>query len=374
MKKKKIVITGGHLTPALALIHELKKHDWEIVYFGRKKAMQRDKQVSLESKLIPEMGIQFVSIFTGRFRRHIDLENIISMCKIPVGILHSMYWLMKVKPNVVISFGGYLGLPAVIAAWFLRIPSVIHEQPIVQGLANKLSAPFATRIAVSFPSSAQFYPESKVVLTGNPFQPNLLKVDKKALKKYTKSFKNSKTIYVTTGNQGAKTINKLILDGLPSLLKKYNIVHQIGTTEAQNVEWERAQDMIKTLPKDLVGNYYPARFIDYKEVGAVFSFADLVISRGGANTIYDLGVLRKPSIIIPIEPSLMDEQLRNAELLEKSGLGKLVHQKNLQAATLINEIEKMFNNLDKFKLKKEYEGVFVKDSAKALYKTIEKMV
>lgn len=370
--KIRIVITGGHLTPALALIEILQKENWDIYFFGRAYAMQRDTKPSLESQLIPQRGIKFIQLNTGRFRRHIDLENIIDTSKIFIGFIHALLLLIKIRPQIVVSFGGYLGLPTIIAAWVLRIPSVIHEQISVAGLANKLSALFATTIAISFPSSQKFYPKNKTVLTGNPVQSGIFKLDQNIAKKYTKNFKHKQTILITAGNQGSKIINQTILKSLPKLLKRYNVIHQIGTVEAQNPEWEEAQRLSRNVA--MQRSYQPLRFIPHQDMGTIYSISNLVICRSGANTISELGALQKPAITVPIPNSLMDEQNQNAQLLKKSGLAEIIHQKDLNPDALINQIETMFKNIKKYKINNEYMGIFHHQGARNLYQQINKTI
>jgi UDP-N-acetylglucosamine--N-acetylmuramyl-(pentapeptide) pyrophosphoryl-undecaprenol N-acetylglucosamine transferase len=365
MNTKRIVLTGGHLTPALALIEIFQKENWDIHYFGRTYAMQGDTQPSLESQLIPQKNIKFYSLNTGRFRRHVDLENIIDIGKIFIGVTHALLLLIKIRPRIVVSFGGYLGLPTVIAAWLLRIPAIIHEQISAAGLANRLSAPFATKIAISFPSSRKYYPQRKTVLTGNPIQSGIFKTDQIIAKKYTKNFQHKHTILITCGNQGSKIINQTILNALPELLKIYNIMHQIGIVEAQNPEWEQAQKIQNR-------SYLPLRFIPHTDMGTIYSSSDLVICRSGANTISELGALQKPAITIPIPNSLMNEQLKNAQLFQKSGLGTLIHQTGIKPKTLIKQINYIFKNQSQFKLKKKYQNIFSQKGAENLQKLIIK--
>lgn len=366
-KNSKIVITGGHLTPALALIEILQKKNWDIHYFGRTYAMQHDTKPSLESQLIPSKKIHFYSLNTGRFRRHIDLENIIDTSKIIIGILHALILLKKIKPKIIISFGGYLGLPTVIAGWILKIPTIIHEQISVSGLANKISANFATKIAITFPSSQKYYPKNKTTLTGNPIQPGIFVQNKTIAKKYTKNFKPNPTILITCGNQGSKSINQVILKCLPTLLKKYNIIHQIGPVEAQNEEWDKSQ-------KNTAKQYKPVRFIPHSDMGTIYSISDLVICRAGANTIFELGALQKPAITIPLPHSLMNEQLKNAQLFQTAGLGTLIKQIELQPENLIKQIDNIFKHKQKYKLKKSYQKTFPKNGAHNLYKLITQTI
>jgi len=194
---------------------------------------------------------------------------------------------------------------------------------------------------------------------------SIFKNNRQTKSKYTKNFTNPHTIFVTGGNQGARDLNKLILKSLPKLLKKYNIIHQIGSTEAQLPEWKQAQQITNK-------NYFPIQFIPHQEMGTIYSLSKLVISRSGANTISELGALNKPAITIPLEPSLMDEQLQNAKLFQTSGLGKLLHEKQLSIHTLIKQINNILEHPQQFKLQKKYKNLFSKKGANNLYQLIIK--
>ncbi len=175
MNNMKVVICGGHVTCALAVIEELKKHPrMEIFFLGRLHPMEGDSSLGLEYQLISAAGIPFYPLITGRLQRKFTRYTIPSLFKIPIGFFQALFLLLKIKPDVICSFGSYLAVPPVLVGWFLQIPIITHEQTTVSGLSNKIIAKFAKIIAVSWPSSLSHFPPNKVILTGNPIRKEIL--------------------------------------------------------------------------------------------------------------------------------------------------------------------------------------------------------
>lgn len=231
--KKHIVITGGHLSPAWATIKELKSQRlWQITYLGRRYSSTHTRHPSDEARFIPTLGISFIGITTGRLPTRIKVSSLTNFIHLPLGWIQIFFILRQIHPNVVLSFGGYLGLPAVASARLLGIPSIIHEQTATTGLANSLAITLASRIAVSFPSSLKHFPAHKTTLTGNPLRLEIFTTNKRFLSK-THHLAVRPIIYITGGNQGARDLNLPLIQALPKLLKKYSIIHQIGDHELQ---------------------------------------------------------------------------------------------------------------------------------------------
>src|SRR5258708_5429670 len=237
----KVLITGAHFTPAQAVIEELQKFpEVKLIYVGRKTTREGDTTSSVESQVLPKLGVKFVPITTGRLRRVLDIWTVISLLKIPVGFIQAPFILMKESPDVIVSFGGYVGVPLVIWGWFFSIPIIVHEQTLVSGLANTISNIFATKIAVSFDKDYSFKRE-KIILTGNPMRKELLEGSKNIpadIKKAIQSAKSEKLplIYITGGNQGSHTINTSVADVLEELTKKAVVIHQTGDSEFKDFE------------------------------------------------------------------------------------------------------------------------------------------
>jgi UDP-N-acetylglucosamine--N-acetylmuramyl-(pentapeptide) pyrophosphoryl-undecaprenol N-acetylglucosamine transferase len=341
---RKIVITGGHLTPALAVIHELKKQgDWDIYYFGRKYSLEGEKVLSVESTTVPQLGIKFIPIIAGRLQRHFTRYTLFSLLRVPVGFIQTMIYLIRIKPQVVCSFGGYISVPTVIAAWILRVPILTHEQTIVFGLSSKINAFFANKIAISFPDSLKYFPPEKILITGNPMREEALYVKKMPNFSLGKT-SNYPIIYITGGSQGSQTINQAVFQILPELLQKYYVIHQSG-----DLDYPHLKERTSLIDQKYLKNYFLTPYVGSESIGWILKNADLIVSRAGANTVSEIAALGKPVIFIPIPWTYQDEQTKNAQMLEKIGLAEIITQKDLSGASLGNMIEKMMTDLNQYK-------------------------
>lgn len=345
-KKIKILITGAHFTPAVAVIEVLKTYsNVEIVYVGRKTTREGDTSLSAESQILPKLGVKFIPIITGRFQRAFTFYTIPSLFKIPIGLIQSFFIVIKEKPDVVLSFGGYVAVPIVVVSYFLSIPIILHEQTLVSGLANKISSIFADRIALSF---KKLNPgASKYILTGNPIREDVLNANLKPLSNDIKKLicfsklKKLPIVFITGGNQGSHIINLAVEGSLKRLTKIACVVHQTG--ESKYHDFER-------LNKKEINGYLAKKFID-KEMGSVLNLADLVVSRAGVNTLIELAYLGKPTLVIPIPYLYQDEQNKNAKYFERLGLVQILPQKNLTSETFYETVKNMLENIFLYKRK-----------------------
>lgn len=349
-KMRKIVITGGHLTPSLLVIEELQKNNnWEIFYLGRKYTAEGDKSLSLEAKIIPQKGIHFLSLNAGRLQQKFTRYTFSAFLRIPFGFLQAFFYLLKIKPNVVLSFGSYVSVPVVFGAWLLKIPVMIHQQTLVMGKADKINAKYARKIAVSWPESLNNFPKEKVVLTGNPLRPNLFKIDNQFLDSLDLD-KNLPLILVTGGNQGSHRINLAVEGTLKRLLDKYNLFHQTGNVGNFN-DFERLTKIKNNLPSQLKNRYHLSRFVPGAEWTALLNKADLVVSRAGINTLSEFMVLDKPCLLIPIPWLFNNEQNVNAQMMKKLGLAEIVNQDDLSSEKLYQKLTIMMSQIENYQKK-----------------------
>lgn len=361
----KILITGAHFTPAVAVIEELKKiKGVEVVYVGRKTTMEGDETSSVESTVLPARGIRFVPIITGRLQRAFTIYTIPSLLKIPIGFIQALQIILSEKPDVVLSFGGYVAVPIVIAGWFLSVPIIIHEQTLVSGLANKISSCFADKIAVSFEQST--FKGEKVILTGNPIRRDIVDISQGV--KLTHPWggvgrhRGLPTILVLGGNQGSHVINLSLEGCLRQLTKIANVIHVTGRNKFK--DFERLEEFGRL---EKFGKRYMAKQWLEKEYGAILQNADLVISRAGINTLMELAYLGKPALVVPIPYLYQDEQNKNAKLFEKLGLVKILPQSKLSSRMLFQEIKRMLKNINELKeAAKKAKSVIIPDAAKRL--------
>lgn len=357
----KVAITGGHLTPALAVIDLLKKEN--VVFIGRRYGIEKDSTETLEYRTISSLGINFVDLKTGKLQRRLSLQTFISLSKVPSGIVQSLSILSKYKPDVVLGFGGYLSVPVAIAAKILGIPVVIHEQTPGIGLANRIVKRFATKICISWDSSRKFFPKSKTILTGNPIRPEIIRQE-------TTKNQNDKRplIYVTGGNLGSHAINLLVEKTIYELLEKFEIVHQTGAA-SEYKDFERFKNLKDNLDEKLKKRYTLKRFLNGNEVGKVLALADLVVTRAGINTICELIYLQKPYLLVPL--SLGKEQKENAKYFGKFGFGEFVSQE-VSPSYFLSKIIYMFENINKYKENyKNKRNIVKKDSAERIVKVIK---
>lgn len=345
---KKVVVCGGHLTPALALVDELRNNrNYEVVFFGRKKATDGSSNLSAEFREITKREITFVNIITGRLTRKWTKYSLASILKIPLGFLLSLVYLIKYHPSLVVSFGSYLSTPVVISSWFLGIDTFTHEQATVPGVANRINSLFVKKIFMTWKESQKFFPKDKSQIIGN-LQPKLF-LHKKSLNKKINKFLSKKgdMVFILGGSQGSHVINDFIFKNL-DLFSRYLIVHQVGTANYKN-----DQEKAYKLKRD---NYFPIDYVSSQDIGSIYLRSKFVISRSGANTVWDLATLAKPAILIPLPISASGEQMANAEKLEKAKMAIVLEQKNLTRNILKNAVirlEKNYNilyqNAQKFK-------------------------
>lgn len=360
----KIVLIGGHLAPALSILEALPK-DTQVLFIGRKYALEGDDALSLEYKAITSLNVPFIGLNTGRLQRKITKFTLSSLLKLPLGIVKSFFILIRFRPDVVMGFGGYVSIPVALCAFMLRIPVVIHEQTMEAGFANRLISRFAKKICISWQTSRKYFPKNKVILTGNPirkfpiFNPQF-------------SIFNNKlpTIYITGGSSGSHFINVLIEGIVKELLRKFNLIHQAGDAHEYS-DYDRLDQLRKSLPEKFRDNYVLEKFIDPSEIGELISSSSLIISRSGMNTITELIYFEKPAILIPLPFSQKNEQLKNARFLEKIGLGIVLQQPELNGKKLLSAVNKMFKNISKFRINKtEFRNLPGKNSAQNIISVI----
>lgn len=353
----KVLITGAHFTPAVAVIEDLKKQpDIDVVYVGRKTTQEGDFSPSAESKILPILGVKFISITTGRLQRSFTLYTIPSLLKIPIGFVQAFFIILNERPDVILSFGGYVAVPIVLVGWLFSIPIIVHEQTLVSGLANKISSFFADKIALSFSSEKQKM-EDRFIITGNPIRKEILEAARLSKKRSSK-----KTILITGGNQGSHIINLAVEQILGQLVKDFDVIHVTG--ENKFSDFERLDKL--RISKNYQESYIVKKWIE-KDWGEILRKVDLVISRAGINTLSELAYLGIPTLVIPIPYLYQDEQNKNAKYFEKKGLVKIISQSNLTSEELLKAIKDSFSNMEDFNRNaKKAREVIIPDAAKRL--------
>lgn len=243
----------------------------------------------------------------GKFRRYWDIKNITDIFKIPLGTIEAYQILRKEKPALVFAKGGYVSVPVVFAARLLKIPVWLHESDITPGLATKLCSRFAQKIFLSFKESKKFFSHTNVEVVGNPIRLSLLNGSREIGFKLTGFSLDRPVLLVIGGSSGAQSLNKLIEKILPQLLKEANVVHITGPS-------------LNPQPSTLNPHHYKSFPFLNEDLAHIYAIADLVVSRAGSGSIFELLALHKSMILIPLPRSASrGDQIENAKIFEKHG-------------------------------------------------------
>lgn len=328
---KKIVLTGGgtagHVTPNIALIPYLIEKGYEVHYIGSKTGVEKDLIEALDKNL----NVTYYPISSGKLRRELNFENVKDVFKVTKGILEAHSLLKKIKPDVIFSKGGYVVVPVVLAGKNQNIPIVIHESDYTPGLANKIAIPFAKTVCTSFEATKSFIKKSTVVHTGPPIRQEI-KQGVAGIGEHLCSFKENKPVLMLIGGSlGAKKLNETLRELLKkSLLKNYNVIHLTGKG---NID--------ETLQYE---NYKQFDYVTY-ELPHLLAYSDIVITRGGANAIFELLSIKKPHIIVPLsKKASRGDQIDNAKEFLSKGYSKVIFEEDLTDLLLIEEISDLKND------------------------------
>jgi len=367
METSKIVFVGGHHNSALALAKALRIKGYKIYWFGHKQTMRKERSLSLEFQEVRKNGFPFYEIKTGKFYRTYCPWQFF---KIFFGFLKSFFLLYKIKPKLVISFGGYLSFPVVLAAFLLRIKVLIHEQTSCAGLANRLLASIACKILLTWSSSKKFFPVSKSQVIGLPLDSSFLG----RTKTHSPFPEKLPIILITGGKQGSHVINRAIEDQLTNFLSDFNLIHQTGGI-LKTGDFSRLLKKKDLLPEKLKSRYLIKKFFYGSKMIEMIKTADLVISRSGGHIVYELAYLAKPAILVPFPWAYNNEQLANAKILSRQGSALILEQKKLKGTVLLKTAKYLIKHQKEFRQKAlSFKKEVVKDANKKMVVIIEKMI
>lgn len=319
--------TGGHLFPGIAIANELKRRlcDLQILFVVGKKRMEEDiiSRAGYRARPIDVEGILGKGVW-GRMK---------AISKIVVSSFQSLGILRDFRPHLVVGVGGYSSGPLCLVAWILGIPTAIHEQNSYPGLTNRLLSPLAKKIFISFEGSSRYFKRGNLVLTGNPVREELI-ARKPPFRRNNGRF----VILVVGGSQGARAINRAVVDALKELKGEGLFpfaIHQTGTIDLEKVLGDYRTHGID-------GEVTP--FIE--DMTSAYGTADLVICRAGATTIAELAALGKPSILVPFPYATHDHQVMNANSLLSAGGADMILEKDLTGGTLAERIKRYMQHTD----------------------------
>ena len=357
--------TGGHFYPIIAVAEALQdlareKHLLmpELYYLA---------PTSLDEKALFDNGIAYIPIRAGKVRRYVSFRNVTDAFATFLGTISALVTLFRIYPDVVLSKGGYGSVPTVLAARLLRIPVVIHESDAKPGRANLLAAKWATKIAISFEGAAKYFPkktQNKIARTGIPIRKALMRTEQQGANQYLGLEAKIPTVLVLGGSQGAATINEMVLTALPDLVSFANIIHQTGPNNFKDVQEVANVVLAKSPHRD---RYHPVNYLDEVSLQRSSGAADVIVSRAGANSIAEIGLWKKPAILIPIPESVSHDQRTNAYEYARTGAAVVLEEENLAPHILVSEIRRIVGDIELRKqMIKSAEGFTDPDAARIL--------
>lgn len=311
--------TGGHLFPAVATAEQLlqSKAGGNVLFIGTKRRLDRDT--------LNSYGFSVTTIHSYGLKGKNFFDLIKALLVLPVSLLESCYQIVKFKPDVVLGVGGYVTGPVVAAAWLLRKPTVIHEQNSVPGMANRKLGRLVKTVCLSLPQSEKFFPDGKTVLTGNPVRKNIIEIDQTTADKHDKP-----TLVVLGGSQGAHAVNRLVVDAVKLNTDRFSrmrVVHQTGRDD---------EKMVRKAYEEFGIDHQVAPF--FTDMADVYRQADIFVSRAGATTLAEIGVIGKPAILIPYPHAADDHQAKNGTWYTDSGAAVMFDQAALDGQRLGDEV------------------------------------
>lgn len=333
--------TGGHFYPIIAIAQELQKLVRNEHFVNVRMYFMSDGPY--DKNLLFENKITYIEVRTGKMRRYFSILNIFDLFKTGFAILKALFHMFMLYPDVVIGKGGYASFPALFAAKMLRIPVIIHESDSAPGRVNAWASKFAKKIAISYKEASEYFPENKTALTGNPVRKEVVSQPTIGAYSLLDIEKETPVLLILGGSQGAKMINDIVLRSLPELIKKYQIIHQVGVSNLKEM-----QDMSKVIIGNLKdkNRYKIFGYLNSNALRMSAGVADIVISRAGS-TIFEIATWGLPSIIIPITESGADHQRKNAYSYARALACEVIEEKNLTPSIFIGEIDRLFDDKER---------------------------
>jgi UDP-N-acetylglucosamine--N-acetylmuramyl-(pentapeptide) pyrophosphoryl-undecaprenol N-acetylglucosamine transferase len=315
----KVALTGGgtagHVMPHIALLPQYRKLGWEVFYIGSR---------GIEKELATKAGLTFYTIQTGKLRRYFSVENFVDIFRLVIGIFQALFLLFRKRPDLVFSKGGFVSVPVALAAWMLRIPVVSHESDLTPGLANRLIKPFCRLIFYCFPETEKYLTGVRSVAAGIPVREQLLHGNREQGARMCGFDPARPTMLVMGGSSGAERINSALRDALPELVNTWQIVHLTG--KGKSIDFKHP-------------SYAAFEYVN-EGLEHLFALADLVVTRAGANSLFELKALAKPMLLIPLEIASRGDQVDNAKSFAAQGWAQVLRETELTPASLMAAIEK----------------------------------
>lgn len=325
--------TGGHIYPALAVAMQLREeYQAEILFLG--------SDDGLETEIVPAAGFRLATIKAGKLRRYISWETITGVMRVPVGMIEAINLVGQFRPGVAFTSGGYVAVPAGLAARFERVPLLMHQQDVPPNLSNRLVAPLATRISVAFADSLTYFPARKTLQLGNPLRQAMLDVRQTPPQEARRALgfeRQEPLLLVTGGSQGARHLNQTVGKALPDLLAHCQVL-QISGNALYNETRELCESVLAAQDEAVRRRYRLVAYLN-EEMPLALQAADLVLCRSGASTLSELAALGKPSILVPLPPAIgSSPQEANAEMFGRKQAARVMKDGDLKPQVLVENV------------------------------------
>ena len=335
--------SGGHIYPLVAVAEEITRQasesglDIAFDYLGA----SGEFGIVLENS-----GMAVHATAGGKFRNYSSILNYLDLFKIGFSVLQAFFKMYFLMPDVIFSKGGTGALPVVLAARFFRIPVIVHDSDTIPGKTNKISAWFASRVAISFAGAFKFFNKNRTALVGNPIRSEFFTppADKNILLEKLGFRENLPFILVLGSSQGATRINDFIFSVMPSMIKRFQVLHQVGMRNIVSAETER-NGILKDLSAEEKTRYQISPFLE-DDYAAAVKAADLIVSRASSGAIFEIAAAGKPAILIPLPESAQDHQRENAYEYASTGAAIIIEQENLLPSIFFEQLQKVFGSAD----------------------------
>lgn len=355
--------TGGHFYPLIAVAEELNNIADRESFINFKLYYMSDSPYN--QKLLDQQFIKYVPVTAGKLRVYFSIQNFFDIFKTGFGIIKAVFKVFSIYPDVVISKGGYAAVPALFAARILRIPVIIHESDTVPGRVSLWSGKFAKKIAVSFPEAGAYFDKKKVSITGQPVRKNLTHVASAGAKEFFDLDPKLPTIGVWGGSQGANSINDAIIAIASELVEHYQVIHQTGPGDFDEVTTEFRIIMGEDVKRTRYKAFAYLNDVQTKMFGGA---VDIIVSRSGSS-LFEISAWGKPSILIPYPIAHGDHQRKNAYHYARTGACVVIEEANLTPSILKNEIDGLLKNKEHYDTMSKHAKDFWKGDAAEIIAT-----
>ncbi|MEI7463132.1 MAG: UDP-N-acetylglucosamine--N-acetylmuramyl-(pentapeptide) pyrophosphoryl-undecaprenol N-acetylglucosamine transferase [Candidatus Taylorbacteria bacterium] len=329
--------SGGHFYPIIAVAESVRERckDRKIIM----PTLYYMAPNRYNPRYLFDNEMEFIQVPAGKIRRYFSILNFLDLFKTGAGCVMALSKIYSIYPDVIFGKGGYGSFPALFAAKILNIPVMIHESDSKPGRVNLWAGKFAKKIAISYPGAAEYFSKhrERVALTGSPIRKEILIPLTNGAHEYLGLEKNTPILLILGGSQGSQNINDVVIQALPELLNRYQIIHQTGKKNLEEIN-DTSKVILKDHPYSY--RYHTFDYMDELAMRMSAGVATMVISRAGS-TIFEIAVWGIPSIIIPLPHSISHDQTQNAFAYAESGAASIIEENNLTSHILIEEVDRI---------------------------------